>query len=126
MELLILCWRLLLLTLVPIAFTVSLASPVVITSSSLLLSPLVTSLLTMVVPLVGWREALVSLACLNKPGVILLDVAPCQNILASPLAVVRSAWPRARSAFAKGVFGWFVIIPMEWTRLITKVTIVEP
>ena len=126
MKLLVLCWRLLLLTLVPIASTVSLTSLIAIASSSLLLSPFVTSVVTMVVPLVRWREALVSLACLNKPGVILLDVAPCQNILASLLAVVRGARPRARSAFAKGVLGWLVIIPMEWTRLVTKVTVAEP
>ena len=126
MELLVLCWRLLLLTLVTIAFTVSLASPIVIASSSLMLSPLVTSLLAMVIPLTGWREAPVILACLNKPGVILLDVAPGQNLLASLLTVVLGARPRARSAFPKGVLGWLVIIPMEWTRLVTKVTVAEP
>ena len=118
------CLPLLPLTLVPTAFTVSLtssvslASPIAIAPSSLLLTPPVTFVTT----LSGWREALVLLARLNKPGEVLFDVGTsCQNRLVSLLTIVLSAWPRTRSAFAEGVSGWFSILPMEWTRLVTLV-----
>ena len=98
MELLILCWRLLLLTLVPIAVTISLVSPIIIiASSSLLLTPAVAS----VTAFSGWREALVFLARLHKPGEVFLDVGSCQHLLAILLLVVFIAWPRTRCALAE-------------------------
>ena len=114
MELLILCWRLLLLTLVPIAVTISLVSPIII----IIATPAVAS----VTAFSGWLEALVFLARLHKPGEVSLDVGSCQHLLAILLLIVFIAWPRTRCALAELVRGWFPITPwMEWTWLFTVV-----
>ena len=123
MELLILWWPLLLLTLVPTVFTVSLTSsvslalPIAIAPSALLLTPPAASVNT----LSGWREALMLLARLHIPGEVSLDVGSCQHLLALLLAIVIIAWPWTRSVLAELVCGWFPIAPMERARLITVV-----
>ena len=69
----------------------------------------------------GWRKLSVLLARLDVPGEVLLDVWPCQHLLASTLLESVVAQPWAGCAVTIFVRGWSFIASMEWAWFITVV-----